>query len=158
MFRAFEILETAIPVRRFLAVLILWVSATSAVADPPPVSAAHGLAAEGYDVVAFFEDRSAVKGDRSHALMWRGAIWLFSSEKNRETFEMNPRAYAPRFGGYCALGIARNKLVPGDPDTWEVVDGSLYLTANERVKAIWVEDLSGNITMAEANWPEVLRR
>ena len=49
-------------------------------------------------------------------------------------FAANPEKYAPQYGGYCAKGIADNRLVTIDPKAWTIVDDKLYLNYSRSVK------------------------
>lgn len=44
---------------------------------------------------------------------------------NRDAFKAAPAKYAPRFGGFCAMGVALEKQLDGDPTAWTVADGKL---------------------------------
>ncbi|MEY8838928.1 YHS domain-containing (seleno)protein, partial [Cribrihabitans sp. XS_ASV171] len=85
-----------------------------------------------------------------------GVEWHFTSSANRETFEANPRAYAPQFGGYCAYAVANGYTAATDPHAWHIVDGKLYLTHSARADVLWQQDMAGNIARARSHWPGVL--
>ncbi len=135
--------------------LMIW-AAIPARADMPIFYAVDGLAVAGYDVVTYFSEGAPRRGSPDHAVMWKGAVWRFVSEQNREAFELNPRAYAPQFGGYCAHGVSRGQLVRTDPEIWQISDGKLYLIHAAAIWAMWKQDIKGNIALANANWPQVL--
>ena len=59
-----------------------------------------GVAIKGYDPVAYFTERHAVKGKKEFAFKWQGAEWHFYSAANRDKFVANPQAYAPQYGGF----------------------------------------------------------
>jgi YHS domain-containing protein len=86
-----------------------------------------GLAVRGYDTVAFFADNGAVQGNPAFEYAWNGAKWLFSSAENLEKFKRDPDAYAPQFGGYCSYAVSHGYTADGDPMTWKIVNGRLYL-------------------------------
>lgn len=115
-----------------------------------------GLAIRGADPVGFFAEGAVVMGHEDVALMWGGAVWLFASVANRERFEMNPKAYAPRYGGYCAFDLSRGHLSSTLPETWTIHEDRLYLTHNLEIRDQWRRDIPGNIARADANWPEIL--
>ena len=89
--------------------------------------------------------------------MWKGATWRFASAANRTAFEMNPKAYAPQYGGYCAYAVSRGYTAKIEPDAWRIVDGKLYLNYSRSVRTHWAADVPGNIAKANANWPAVLK-
>ncbi|MFS4582594.1 YHS domain-containing (seleno)protein [Phaeobacter sp. C3_T13_0] len=127
-------------------------------ADPALVSVSRGMAVGGHDVVAFFDTGAAVLGRENNAIQWRGAIWRFASAQNQEQFEANPRAYAPRFGGYCAYALSQGYLAPGNPTLWVISDGRLYLLNNPGALAAWEAEQQALISVAEGHWPTVLRK
>lgn len=89
-----------------------------------------GYMAEGYDVVAYFDDK-AVEGKSEYQLVHEGVGYKFSSKVNMEKFQSNPDAYIPQYGGYCAYAIGKNgDKVKINPKTYEIRDGKLYLFYN----------------------------
>jgi YHS domain-containing protein len=127
------------------------------VALAPPalgeVNTASGVAIGGYDPVAYFTDGRPVRGSRRHRLAWNGAFWFFASEEHQDAFAAGPEKYAPRYGGFCAYGVAQNAKVKIDPQAWSIVDGRLYLNYDTRVQHIWVQDKARYIGEADRNWP-----
>src|SRR5256885_4932683 len=73
-----------------------------------------GVAIQGYDPVAFFTDNRPVKGKPEFPARHNGALYYFASKEHRELFEGDPAKYEPVFGGYCAYGVSRGKLVEID--------------------------------------------
>lgn len=131
-----------------------------AAADSAPLvytESASGLAIRGTDPVAYFTEGKAVKGDSQFESEWQGATWRFASAENQQLFEQDPEAYAPQYGGYCAKAMAEGNVVSIDPEAWKIVDGKLYLNYSPEVQQQWVQDIPGNIALADANWPDVLK-
>lgn len=124
--------------------------------DLPVFYKTDGAAIGGYDAVSYFAGGTPVRGLPEYSVMWKGAEWHFATAENRDAFEMNPRAYAPQFGGYCAYAMAQGELVSTDPMLWEVIDGRLYLTHSPAIERMWQRDTATFIQMAEAHWPVVL--
>ena len=146
-----------------LAGAALVAMSASALAGPQYVDET-GFAVSGYDPVAFFELDQASLGERQpHAVPgraditadWNGATWAFASEANRDRFVENPEAYAPAYDGHCAYGVAQGGKVPGNPNLWRIVDGTLYLNINPPVVGFWEADLDGNLKASEANWVDL---
>ena len=73
-------------------------------------------------------------------------------------FEMNPAAYAPQYGGYCAYAVSRGTVASSSPEAFVVRDGKLYLNHNREVMALWETDVAGNIARADSQWPSVIGR
>lgn len=122
---------------------------------PAEVYLLEGKAANGYDVVAYFEESRPVAGSDEFATSWNDATWLFSSEQNLERFKREPDKFAPQYGGYCAFGTADGHKAPTQPDAWTIVGGKLYLNYNKEVKTEWLKDTTGYIRRANQNWPQV---
>lgn len=114
-----------------------------------------GLAVQGYDVVAYFTQDSAVKGDKTHTFVHDGGTYHFSSAENLSAFAADPAKYIPAYGGYCAYGVAQGSRVPIEPDKFTIVSGKLYLNYNAPVQSTWEKDIPGYISTADKNWPKV---
>ena len=117
-----------------------------------------GLAIQGYDPVAFFTDGKPVKGNPELSYQYTGATYHFASEEHREAFKSEPVKYEPQFGGYCAYGVSRNKLVKIDVDAFQIVDGKLLLQYSKGVRDDFNKDQQGNLAKANANWPELVEK
>lgn len=125
-------------------------------AETPVYSEDMGIAIRGFDTEAYFTVGEPTRGMMQHAVMWKGVTWLFASAANQEMFEANPRAYAPVYGGYCAFAVANGYLMDSDPTNFEIIDGRLFLTNSHAIHDIWLMDVSGNVSIADRNWPRVL--
>ncbi|MGH1444534.1 MAG: YHS domain-containing (seleno)protein [Cognatishimia sp.] len=130
--------------------------ATPALAAKPEIYAPNGIAIKGYDTVAFFTQKTHVKGDAAFAVNHKGATWHFASADNMKAFQADPAAYAPQYGGYCAFAVAHGATAKTDADAWTIHDGKLYLNFNKSVRAKWRKDIPGFVERADANWPTVL--
>ena len=117
-----------------------------------------GVAIQGYDPVGFFTDHQPVKGDPKYVTKRDGAIYFFASKEHKELFAQNPAKYEPAFGGYCAYGVSRNKLVEIDVAASQVVDGKLLLQYSKGVRNDFNQDVKGNLAKADANWPALLAK
>jgi YHS domain-containing protein len=142
---------------RFLLCLVL-LCALPAAAQKAEIFADGGAAIRGYDPVAYFTEQKPVKGSEKFTHSWKGATWRFSSAANRDRFAAEPEKYAPRYGGYCAYGVAGGYTVSIDPEAWSLVEGKLYLNYSTGVRRDWLKDTTGYIRKAEANWPKALLR
>jgi YHS domain-containing protein len=111
-----------------------------------------GLAIQGYDPVAFFTDGKPVKGDQKFLLKHDGAVYLFASKEHKDLFKADPAKFTPEFGGYCAYGVSRNKLVEIDVDAFQIVDGKLLLQYSKGIRDDFNKDAKGNLAKANANW------
>jgi len=112
----------------------------------------HGVALKGYDPVAYFAQAKPSKGLPNFSARHEGATYWFSSAANRDAFNAGPDKFKPAFGGYCAMGVALDKKLDIDPTLWRVVDGKLFLNVHQGAQTRWLEDVPGNIALANKNW------
>lgn len=115
------------------------------VADP-----ATGVALFGYDPVAYFTDGRPTPGSRLIEAEWAGSAWRFSNEANRAAFLSAPEVYAPRYGGYDPLSVAKGFAAAGHPLLFVIRGDRLYLfrTAADR-------DAFSGPGEADRAWPVV---
>ena len=57
---------------------------------------------DGYDVVSYFKNKKALKGDKKFTVEWDEHMWLFATKLHADLFMNNPEKYAPQFGSYCS--------------------------------------------------------
>jgi len=112
------------------------------------------VAIGGTDPVSYHQD-GPVEGEARFNHFWNGAVWYFSSEENRATFAEAPEAFAPAYDGYCAWAASQGYKAPGDPNVWQVVDGTLYLQVHPRAQELWSEDIPAHIEAGDENWPRI---
>lgn len=129
-----------------------------AFAQKPEIFSEGGAAIRGHDPVAYFTEKKPVKGSEQFTHQWKGAVWRFSSAANRDRFAADPDQFAPRYGGYCAYGVANGYTVGIDPAAWSVLDGKLFLNYSVGVQRDWLKDTAGYIRKADGNWPKALGR
>lgn len=115
-----------------------------------------GFAADGYDVVAYFEN-SAVEGDKNFQAEFEGVKYKFSSQKNLNLFKADQEKYAPQYGGWCAYAIGtKNEKVEINPKTFEIRDDKLYLFYNSwgiNTLKLWNEEGAEKLKIqADKNW------
>lgn len=98
----------------------------------------RGIALRGYDVVAFFTEKKAIKGNESYSYHFHGSKWKFTSKENKELFKTNPLKYLPQYNGYCAYGIGKGGyLAPIDPHAFTIRNNKLYLNYSFKVGKRW---------------------
>ncbi|MBE8158310.1 MAG: YHS domain-containing protein [Betaproteobacteria bacterium] len=110
------------------------------------------IGADGYDVVAYFTENEAARGDAEFAAEYDGQIWHFASAANRDIFTETPEKYAPQYGGYCAYAASLNARAFGDPLVWTVHNDKLYFNYNPPTRARWEPGVNGRITKADIYW------
>ena len=118
----------------------------------------NGVAIQGHDPVAFFTESKPVKGEPRFSSIQNGAKYYFASAQNKALFDGNPSKYEPAFGGFCAYGVSRDKLVEIDVDAFQIVDGRLLLQYSKGIRNDFNKDAKGNLNKAEANWPGLLQK
>ena len=116
----------------------------------------NGIAAQGYDVVSFF-DGNPKKGNATIASNYNDGQFQFSSEANKTKFENTPEAFAPQYGGYCAIAMSEGAKANPNPKSWEVRDGKLYFFTRMLfgiidAKRQWVKDPLAKRDLADAAW------
>ncbi len=123
-----------------------------------PISVSPGnIALSGYDTVAYFLDSRAVKGSPANSVEWHGAVWRFHSKSNLRRFKKNPEKYAPTFGGYCALAVAKGKAVTCDPEAFFIEDGKLYVMKNQEILEIWKKNPKAHMIKARLEWTHMIK-
>ena len=113
------------------------------------------VAINGFDPVAYFTDNKSVMGSKKYSYKWNGADWYFASKAHIEMFEKNPEKYAPQYGGFCAFGVTKNKLVSSDPDAWQIVNGRLFLCHTKELHKLWKKDIKNNIKKGDNMFPKL---
>ena len=117
-----------------------------------------GVAIQGYDPVAFFTDSRPVKGKPEFPARHNGALYYFASKEHRDLFKADPAKYEPAFGGYCAFGVSKGKLVEIDVEAFQIVNGRLLLQYSKGVRDDFNKDTQGNLAKADAHWPALVER
>ena len=113
----------------------------------------HGVAFRANDVVALVTGLGVVPGQAKHTYVHDGGAYYFASNETMQQFKVAPEKYAPKFGGYCAFGVAVGKKLDGSPRFADIVDGKLYLFLNAGVFEKYKEDRAGILAKAAENWP-----
>lgn len=86
-----------------------------------------GVALSGYDPVSYFTQSAPQPGRAEYEVLWGGVSWYFASAANRDVFLAAPEVYAPRWGGHCAMALARGYLSEGNPLIYVLYGQRLYL-------------------------------
>jgi len=114
------------------------------------------VAIQGYDPVAYFTQKKAVKGKVAIASTYEGVTYNFSSQANKDLFLKNPASYEPQYGGWCAYAMGSSaEKVEIDPGTFKILDGKLYLFYNayfNNTLKSWNKDEVNLKKKADANW------
>ncbi len=143
--------------------LVLAVAGSLCFAEADVSKTEAGVAIDGYDVVAYFQQDTAIKGSADFKAEHDGVIYYFSSKENHEAFTVTPGRYLPKYGGYCAFAVAMKKAtVKANPDTFKLYNGELYLFFNDlyegekfNTKIPWNLDEQNLQARAEQHWVEM---
>ncbi len=140
-------------------IVIFFISITYSFAQNLDYNIKKDFAAEGYDVVAYFNN-DAIEGSKIYATTFDDVKYKFSSQKNLDTFVKNPESFMPQYGGYCAYAVAKSsKKVSVNPETFEIRDGKLYLFynswGNNTLEKWKKENVKGLQKKADLNWEAI---
>lgn len=115
------------------------------------------IALRNFDPVSYFKGKPA-KGTEKIKADYKGIVYYFSSEANRDEFKKNPAKYEPVYGGWCAYTVATTgERVRIDPTAYKIIEGKLYLFHNfsgdNRLRK-WDEHKNQKqlIATADKNW------
>jgi YHS domain-containing protein len=149
-----------------ISIFLMFLTTTMATAQVDPINK-DGVAIGGYDVVAYFKNGKAVKGDPDIRVEFNGANYYFSSEENGREFLSSPDMYLPQYDGYCALAVGTTgKKISIDPKTFKITNGKLYLFFNGKSFSgttfnslePWIKDEPNLLKKADDMWPVVKQR
>ena len=138
------------------------VAMLSACAGPGPdntlADGAEGkLMLKGHDPVAYFTLGKHTLGRTDIKTEHQGVTYRFMSEDNKALFTKAPAKYIPQYGGFCANGIVYGIPWGGDPDTWKMIDGKLYIFGGESSKKYFVMGEKQNIVLADRYWADEIK-
>lgn len=111
----------------------------------------QGVILKGYDPVAYFTQKKAVKGSPKYKTTYEGATYYFSSAADLGTFKKSPSKYVPQYGGFCANGMANRQANDSDPTVFFVLKGKLYVCASSEA-AKGFQSNPQNVKKADDNW------
>ncbi|HEU5274209.1 MAG TPA: YHS domain-containing (seleno)protein [Xanthobacteraceae bacterium] len=118
------------------------------------------LAIKGYDPVGYFTDGHPVTGRPEFEYVWDDHVYRFASAEHRDMFRADPVHYAPQFGNFCAMALAKGEVVVANPENWLISDGKLYVFGSPAPAGpvLFQKDLPGNIKKANQNRPILPKR
>lgn len=146
------------------SLLTLTISSNLSAQDATSIRKKHfnlenGIAIEGYDPVAYFNQQKAIKGRKELAIYHQGVIYYFSSQQNKEEFKKSPSNYEPQYGGWCAYAMGSNgEKVSVDPQTFKIVNNKLYLFYNKffnNTLKSWNKNEKNLNAKADQNWSQL---
>ena len=134
----------------------------AACASPGPYnSVADGadgvLMLKGHDPVAYFTLGKQTPGKANIKTTHDGATYRFASEEHKAMFISSPAKYAPQYGGFCSNGIVYGIPWGGEPDTWKVIDGKLYIFGGTGSRNYFLMDEKRNLQLADQYWSSEIK-
>jgi hypothetical protein len=144
-------MNTHLSRRAAIGLVGLLISFPLAASGAGPQDAA--VAIKGYDPVAYFTDGHPVRGLPEFEFEWDDHVYQFASAEHREMFMADPVRYAPQFGNFCAMALAKGEIVVANPENWLISDGKLYVFGSPAPAGpvLFQKDLAGNISKANQN-------
>lgn len=140
----------------FIALLSINTFAQNASKRVKNLNLENKIALQGYDPVAYFTQKKAVKGKSNLTTTYEGVVYQFSSQANKDLFLKNPAGYEPQYGGWCAFAMGDyGEKVEVDPETFKIVNGKLYLFYNKYFNNTlknWNKDEENLKRKADQNW------
>lgn len=122
------------------------------------------VAIKGYDPVAYFTQKKAVKGKSSITATHEGVVYYFSTQANKDAFVKAPANYEPQYGGWCSYAMGNNgengEKVEIDPETFKIVNGKLNLFYNayfNNTLKSWNKDEGNLKKKADVNWTKMIK-
>jgi hypothetical protein len=154
---AFRAIST--PAVGFIAVLVLFSALMAPVRSAPlglvSTDPQDGIAIHGYDPVSYFAGPEPQRGRASFEYTLHGITWRFINEGNRAAFADHPDVYAPQFGGYDPVAIARGASVAGNPLIWLIRGQCLYFFYDTGARSEFAANPARLAETADRRWPQV---
>ena len=150
--------------KQILILFVALISATTFAQTAAKRTAEYNLekkvAIQGFDPVAYFTQKKAVKGKATFTTTHEGIVYNFSTQANKDAFIKSPATYEPQYGGWCSYAMgATGEKVEIDPGTFKIVDGklNLYFNAyfNNTLKS-WNKDEVNLKKKADVNWKKII--
>ncbi len=120
-----------------------------------------GIAIQGYDPVAYFNQNKAVKGNKNIAGIVDGVTYYFATAANKDLFLKDFKKYEPQYGGGCAYAMGSSgEKVEIDAETFKIVNGKLYLFYHIWVNNTltkWNENETNLKAKADKYWQKIIQ-
>lgn len=119
------------------------------------------VAIDGYDPVSYFNN-NPLKGKSSIKLKFKGIVYHFANEKNKNLFVASPDKFVPQYGGWCAYALAKNgERMKINPETYKILDNKLYLFYNKfftNTLNDWNKDEDNMKNKGNNNWNKLIKK
>ncbi|MBS4066172.1 MAG: YHS domain-containing protein [Chitinophagaceae bacterium] len=114
-----------------------------------------GVIMDGYDPVAYFTDKKAIKGSSQFSARYNGATYYFTSQEHADMFKEHPEMFAPLYGSFCGYAMAFARRRPVNPEYWNIVDGHLILQHSKGAWELFNKDIPKFKSKADVQWPPI---
>ena len=108
----------------------------------------------GHDVVSYFTEKTHRPGNPAIKSVYKGVTFRFSKPEHKALFDAAPEKYIPQFGGYCTNGIVYSIAWGGNADSWEMIDGKVYIFGGRGSRDAFMLDVPRNMALANKYWSE----
>ena len=146
---------------KFASAIVAATALAACASSGPNNSMADGadsvLMLKGHDPVAYFTLGKHTLGKPEIKAAHEGATYRFANAEHQAMFAKEPAKYVPQFGGFCANGIAYGIPWGGDPDTWKIIDGKLYIFGGEGSRKYFLMDEKRNLQLADQYWSSEIK-
>ena len=109
--------------QKALAFVVVMLGATTSVNAASDTS---DPAIQGYSPVSYFTKDTAERGEREHAVEYKGETYYLASADQVETFRQNPEKYIPHMD-VCPYSMVHGRRLSIDPTSYKIIAGKLLL-------------------------------
>ena len=114
---------------------------------------ASSIAMDGYDLIIYFTEKRANKGDVRFNYKYKDTNWFFTNDRNKRIFSSKPNKYTPQFGGYCTYTMSKGYTYPPDMKVWHIdKKGKLYFFKDAESKRAALDNWEYVIENAKLHW------
>ena len=110
------------------------------------------LMLKGYDPVAYFTDGKPVPGKVGIAAQHEGLDYRFATEEHKAKFLADPVHYVPKYGGFCAHGVAYAVMFGGEAENFQIIDDRLFIYGDGEAMRAWNSSPKRHLELAEHYW------
>lgn len=153
-------MKTIISLSALALIATLALNSAASAADEYNVSngltlTGNPLGMHGVDPVSMFESEAPLIGDAVYTSEHDGVDYYFTTQDAQQSFDADPGAYLPQFGGFCAFGVFKGKKLDGDVRYADIVDGKLYLFVNAAIFEEYLKNRDEVLSIAYDKWPGI---
>ncbi len=112
---------------------------------------------KGYDPVSYWQEGGSrpQKGNTAISFDYEGVRYLFSSEANKDLFQLMPEKYEPTYGGWCAWAMAHGSNVDINPEIYTIAGNRIHFFVGNRPKRNFDRDIAKYEALADNFWKQM---